>query len=71
MNLISAMVNRRTNVQIIPRISFRLPSMMSEVGMRKSGLDFPERDVPSDPMFVSLTPRELMNSRARFTFSAF
>lgn len=26
---------------------------------------------PSGPMLVSLTPREVMNSRALFTFSAF
>lgn len=30
-NLISAIVNRRTNVHIIPRISFKFPSMMSGI----------------------------------------
>ena len=29
-NLISAMVNRRMSVQIMPRMSFRFPSIISE-----------------------------------------
>ena len=34
-------------------------------------MQFIRRILPSGPMFVNLTPRDVMNSRALFTFSAF
>lgn len=66
------MVNRRINVQIMPRMSFKFPSMMSRaimVSMVKRVEMYAHE--PSGPMLVSLTPREVMNSKALLTFSAF
>ena len=69
--LMSAMVNRRMSVQIMPRMSLRFPSMMS-YGIQLVPEVFQNvTETPSGPMFVSMTPRDLMNSSAMFTFSAF
>ncbi len=71
-HLMSAMVNRRISVQIMPRVSFKLPSMISatEVVCYQK-LRQVNKYIPSGPMLVSFTPLEVMNSRALLTFSAF
>ena len=73
----SAMVNRRIRVHIMPRMSFRLPSIISRKrwgivcyfvwNLRKVETE----SKPSGPMLVSLTPRDWMKSKALVTFSAF
>ena len=46
--------------------------MMSVRGIiREVGQNEKPADAPSGPMLVSLTPLEVINSRALFTFSAF
>ena len=68
----SAIVNRRIKVHIMPRINFKFPSMISNVEHLYQGLkEVCWVNTPSDPMLVNLIPRPVMYSRALFTFSAF
>lgn len=70
--LMSAIVNRKMSVQIIPRMSLRLPSMISVDTALVTGGNATKQDgAPSGPIFVSLTPLDVINSSALFTFSAF
>ena len=71
-NLISAMVKRRMSVHIMPRMSLGFPSMISSKKRGVSWIDSIE--IMKDTFWtdvVSLTPRDVINSKAMFTFSAF
>jgi hypothetical protein len=67
----SAIVNLRTSVQIIPRISFKFPSIISVLRVNTTQISRQAHNTPSGPIFVSLTPLLVMKSRARVAFSAF
>jgi hypothetical protein len=74
--LISAMVNLKIIVQIIPRMSFSFVSTISTnkiyVNVRShSSLHMFRLNQPSAPIFVNATPLNLINSKALFTFSTF